>query len=112
VPEIKSITSYDPFYAPDALNNCAFERFDVVLCNYVLCTLPQEEESGVLKAVQSHLLPNGVAYISVRADVPRGGYGVSSKGTYQRRVEMPFLYELRKTNQYRIYLLTRGFKLI
>lgn len=112
LPEVKSVTSYDPFFAPNAIKESGRLGWDVVLCNYVLCTLPPEEESKVLKDVQSHLLPNGVAFISVRADVPKGGYGVSSKGTFQRRVEMPFLYQLRETSQYRIYLLTPDFKLI
>lgn len=111
-PGVSSVTSYDPYYAPDALNNSHRDRFDVVLCTYVLCTLPQEMEPLVLKAVQKRLLPNGVAYITVRNDVPKGGYGVSSKGTFQRKVEMPYLYELRKCHQYRIYLLTPDFHLV
>lgn len=111
-PKIKSVTSYDPFYEPDALNKSARERFDVVLCTYVLCTLIADYEPLVLKAVQSHLLPNGVAYITVRADEPRQGYGPSSNGTFQRKVEMPYLYRLRETSRYRIYLLTRVFHLV
>lgn len=111
-PGVGSVISYDPFYAPDALERSARERFDVVLCNYVLCTLPQTEEPKVLKAIQKHLLPNGVAYISVRNDTPRGGYGESSKGTFQRRVILPYLYQLRECTQYRIYLLTRDFHLV
>jgi hypothetical protein len=111
-PGVKSVISYDPFYEPDALKNSAIERFDVVICNYVLCTLPIEAEKGVLKDIQDHLLPNGIAFVSVRNDIPRGGYGVSSKGTYQRKVEIEYLYELKKCAQYRIYLLTRDCKLI
>jgi len=111
-PGVQSVLSYDPYFHPDAVRNSARERFDVVLCNYVLCTLPIEAEKGVLKGLQDHLLPNGVAYVSVRNDVPKGGYGVSSKGTYQRKVTLPYLYQLRETTQYRIYLLTRDFKLI
>lgn len=111
-PGVGSVTSYDPYWEPLALQKSARERFDVVLCNYVLCTLPIEAEKGVLRGIQDHLLPNGVAYVSVRNDVPKGGYGVSSKGTYQRRVDLSYLYMLRACTQYRIFLLTRDNKLI
>lgn len=111
-PGVSSVVSYDPYFAPDALRNSARERFDVVLNTYVLCTLPEDMERAVLKGVQNHLLPNGVAYITVRNDEPPGGYGVSSKGTFQRKVSMPYLYEVRRTSTYSIYLLTRETKLI
>lgn len=111
-PGIGSVTSYDPFYAPDALVRSKRKKFDVVLCNYVLCTLPKSEELLVLKTIQPYLSDSGIALISVRNDVPRGGYGLSSKGTYQRRVEIEYLYELRKCTQYRIYVLTRDCKLV
>lgn len=111
-PEIKSVTSYDPYYAPNAIKESGRVMWDVVLCTYVLCTLPAEEEPNILKTVKNLLLPNGVAYITVRADEPRQGYGKSSKGTFQRKVEMPYLYELRATRQYRIYLLTSSTVLV
>ena len=111
-PLIKSITSYDPHYEPNALQECGWMMFDVVLCTYVLCTLPQEDELKVLRAMQSFISRCGVAYITVRNDEPKSGYGMSSKGTFQRRVIMPYLYQVRETTQYRIYLLTRGTKLV
>lgn len=104
-PGIFCVDSYDPFYAPELFDTMAFPkmRWDVILCTYVLCTLKEEEQKPILKRIRSLLRPDGVAYITVRNDEPKGGYGVSSKGTFQRKVELPFLYELRKTHQYRIY---------
>jgi hypothetical protein len=107
-PGIASVTSYDPHFAPDGITKAGRLGWDVILCTYVLCTLPQSEETSILKAVQTHLRPNGVAYISVRNDVPKGGYGVSSKKTLQRKVDLPYLYEFRRCHQYRTYLLTAG----
>jgi hypothetical protein len=111
MPLVKSVTSYDPFYHPK-LDTSQRGKWDVVLCTYVLCTLPIEEERKILKTIQSLLLPNGVAYISVRNDEPVNGYGVSSKGTFQRKVEIPYLYALRKHSQYKIYLLTSSSELL
>lgn len=106
-PGVGSVTSYDPYYEPDAINLSNKLQWDVILCTYVLCTLPEKKETSILRTIQTLLAPNGVAYVSVRCDKPRGGYGKNTKGTFQREVIMPFLYELRKTSQYRIYLLTK-----
>jgi len=114
-PEIKSVTNYDPHYAPEPPiqpNNLGEGWYHVILCTYVLCTLPESEEKPILKAIQKLLRPNGVAYITVRADEPRQGYGHSRRGTFQRRVLLPYLYELRTTRQYRIYLLTSSTSLV
>jgi hypothetical protein len=116
---IKSVTSYDPYHFPTGLDyaginglGTSWSMFDVVLCTYVLCTLPELMEKVMLKVLQHHLLPNGVAYVTIRNDEPQTGWGRSSKGTLQRQVSMPFLYELRRTPQYSTYLLTPQLKLI
>ena len=109
-PQIKSITNFDPYYAPIQPvqpNYLGEGWYDTILCTYVLCTLPKTDEKRILQGIQKLLRPNGVAYITVRNDEPKGGYGQSSRGTFQRKVEIPYLFELRKCHQYRIYLLTR-----
>jgi hypothetical protein len=121
-PGVSSITSYDPHWHPAPFSqpgqypisypqHSDWGTYDVILCTYVLCTVKEQEEKSILGRIQSLLRPNGVAYITVRNDEPRGGYGVSSKKTFQRKAEISFLYELRKVHQYRIYLLTPGNKL-
>ncbi len=107
-PNVRSLNNYDPFYSPHDIVRPPNREgwYDVVLCTYVLCTLPEKDEKKILKDIKTLLKPNGVAYITVRNDEPKQGYGVSSKGTFQRRVELPYLYEFKKCHQYRIYLLT------
>ena len=104
VPGVKTVTSFDPHWEPTA---CMIpHHYDVVLCTYVLCTLPQSDEQDILWKIKLALRPNGIAYVSVRNDEPKQGYGVSNKGTFQRKVVLDYLYELKKCHQYRIYLLT------
>jgi len=103
--------NYDPFWFNSDIE-CLRGEIQTVVCNYVLCTLPKSEEKKILLDIQSLLTPSGVAYISVRNDKPKGGYGKSSRGTYQRKVTLPYLFQLRKTSQYRIYLLTQTSKLV
>ena len=106
---VLSVTSYDPYHfpiPPIQPNDLGEGWYDVILCTYVLCTLPEDKERSILKNIKKLLRPNGVAFITVRNDEPRGGYGMSSKGTFQRKVVIPHLYELRRCHQYRIYLLT------
>ncbi len=97
--------NYDPHYQPNA--NFGTDRFDTIICNYVLCTLPEAERMPILQHIQVLLRLNGIAYISVRNDKPKNGWGKSSKGTYQGRVRnlnLPLVY---KNSQFRIYQLTK-----
>ena len=106
-PDVQSIVSYDPYFNPHAhsLNNHPVPGFDIVLCTYVLNTVPPEEERQIIKTLTSVLRPNGLAFATVRTDKPRGGYGLSTKGTYQREVNLPYV-NLKEGPHYRIYLLT------
>lgn len=103
----KAWVNYDPHYHPLWL--AAHEgRYGRIVCNYVLCTLPPEERIDVLKQIQKLLHVDGLAYVSVRNDRPKNGWGLSSKGTYQGRVRFPFLTQVHKNSQFRIYLLTKS----
>lgn len=102
--------NYDPHYQPNA--NFGTDRFDTIVCNYVLCTLPSVERMDVLKHLQVLLRLNGVAYVSVRNDRPKSGWGYSSRGTYQGRVRGLPLECIRKTSQFRIYRLTKETQLV
>lgn len=113
VPSVKSVNSYDPHWSPNEIigPNNHEGWYDVILCTYVLCTLPEGPELDILRQIRKHLRKNGIAFITVRNDEPKNGYGRSSKGTFQRKVELPYLYELRKTTQYRIYVMNHDTKL-
>ena len=97
--------NYDPHYQPNA--NFGSERYDTIICNYVLCVLPPTERLDVLKHIQVLLRLNGVAYISVRNDKPRSGWGVTKRGTYQGRVGDLPLPGIYRCAGFRIYKLTK-----
>lgn len=80
---------YDPHYAPDYPK----EKFDTILCHYVLNVLFTEEQSHVLMAVSELLKPSGRAYFTVRRDVKRGGFRLHTKHAqkvYQCNVVLPY----------------------
>lgn len=106
LPVVKSMTNYDPHFEPIDLSFKS--TFDTILCTYVLCTLPESEESQILHTLRHHLRPDGMAFISVRNDTPQQGHGVSSRGTFQRWVELSFLRNLLTASQCRIYILTKN----
>lgn len=100
LPTVKSVWNYDPYYSARLPNR----YFDVIICNYVLCVTPIEMERTILQDIRYFLKSSGVAYISVRNDIPRQGHGISSKKTFQRWVELD-LPLVRKTREFRMYTL-------
>jgi diadenosine tetraphosphate (Ap4A) HIT family hydrolase len=101
-------TGYDPHYQPNYPQN----KFDTIICQYVLNVLLPEEQSEVLMSVSELLKPSGRAYFSVRRDLKRVGFRthwVHKKKTYQCNVTLPFrsvfkndfceIYEYRHINQ-------------
>jgi hypothetical protein len=102
----KTWDNYDPHYRPWS---CWHKRsYRTIICNYVLCTLPDEERLPILKEIQRKLGGHdAIAYLSVRNDKPKQGWGKSSRGTYQgrvRKLNLPLTY---KNSQFRIYQLTK-----
>ena len=100
--------NYDPHYAPEYPN----EKFDTILCHYVLNVLLPEEQAEVLMSVSELLKPSGKAYFTVRRDLKRTGYRthyVHKVQTYQSNVILPYkslfnndfceIYEYRHFNQ-------------
>lgn len=95
---------YDPHFRPVA----PIRKYDIIICNYVLCVLPTEaERKEVLRCIQRSLKTDGVAYISVRSAVPKQGYGWSSRGTYQAEVYLN-LELLHSSRDFRMYRLTKS----
>lgn len=86
--------AYDPYYKPDYPK----EKFDTIICNYVLNILLPEEQAHVLMAVSELLKDNGKAYFAVRRDIKRGGFRYNPKHkckTYQCNVVLPYKSILR-----------------
>jgi len=104
-----NVTGYDPYYAP----NYPTEKFDTIICNYVLNVLLPEEQAHVLMAITELLKPTGRAYFTVRRDITHNGFRIHSKRgdkVYQCNVALPYksilvaehceIYEYRHFNQY------------
>jgi hypothetical protein len=71
---------YDPHY----FNRLPDRQYEVVVCNYVLNVIEEQEADKVLNKIKELLLPSGVAYITVRRDVKKDG--ITKIGTFQRNV--------------------------
>ena len=92
---------YDPHYQPlPAPPNF----FDKAMCNFVLNVVNETVADVIIKKIQAHLTPTGVAYLTVRRDVKKNGF--TSKGTFQRNVALS-LPVLRETNGFCIYKLDK-----
>ncbi len=83
------ITGYDPYYFPEY----PIEKFDTIICLYVLNVLFPEEQANVLMEVSHLLKPGGKAYYAVRRDLKKEGFRehyIHKKPTYQCLVKLPF----------------------
>lgn len=102
--------SYDPFYNPcDSIINK--RKYETILCTYVLCVLPRQDRLAVLKRIQRLLntrlvTGSSCAFISVRNDKPKQGWGLSKRNTYQGRASTLPLEIIHSNSNFRIYLLT------
>lgn len=83
------LAGYDPYYFPEYPKN----KFDTIICFYVLNVLFPEEQANVLMEVSHLLKPGGKAYFAVRRDLKKEGFRehyVHKKPTYQCIVKLPF----------------------
>lgn len=91
------IVGYDPFYFPEFPT----EKFDTILCFYVLNVLLQEEQAAVLMNVSNLLKPDGNAYFAVRRDIQYEGFRihkVHKKETYQCLIKLGYLSVFKNEN--------------
>lgn len=82
-------TGYDPHFYPEFPT----ERFDTILCFYVLNVLFPEDQNRVLMQISNLLKPTGKAYFAVRRDIQKDGFRVHQvhgKPTYQCYVKLPY----------------------
>jgi SAM-dependent methyltransferase len=83
------ITGYDPYHFPGYPN----DKFDTIICSYVLNVLFSEEQTNVLMEVSHLLKPGGKAFYAVRRDLKKEGFRehyVHKKPTYQCIAKLPF----------------------
>ncbi len=105
--------AHSEFYQTD-LKQITATKYDTIICNYVLNTIPEcTERENILKTIQLYLAENGLAFITVRNDKPVNGWGENSKGTYQKHItSIPFLRCIYICPAYRTFLLTKSTKLV
>jgi len=102
------IIGYDNYYR----TSYPKERFDTIICNYVLNVLEPNEQAEVLMSVSELLKPTGKAYFAVRRDLKYEGFRmhyIHKKHTYQTNVVLPYkslflngsceIYEYQHYNQ-------------
>lgn len=95
------VKAYAPYYSPEYPQ----ERFDTILCNYVLNVLLPEEQSAVLMCIAELLKPTGKAYFTVRRDITQNGFRYNPKrevSVYQCNVTLPYK-SIYKTEHCEIY---------
>jgi diadenosine tetraphosphate (Ap4A) HIT family hydrolase len=83
------IYGYDKHYFPSYPQ----QKFDTIICLYVLNVLMPEEQARVLLEVSSLLKPTGKAYFAVRRDIVYEGFRthkIHQKQTYQCKVILPY----------------------
>lgn len=84
------IIGYDKYY----FKTYPQEKFDTIICHYVLNVLLPEEQTIVLMEISQLLKPTGKAYFSVRRDVKKNSFIYNPKRkieVYQCNVNLPFL---------------------
>lgn len=83
------VLGYDPYYFP----TFPTEKFDTIICFYVLNVLQPEEQANVLIDVSRLLKPSGTAYFAVRRDVVFEGFRlhkIHQKPTFQCQVKLAY----------------------
>lgn len=99
---------YDPNHRPSLLPflKAASGYYQTVTCNYVLNVIEDEtERTKALDIIRGLLADDGVAYVTVRADV-KELKGRTSTGTWQGDIRLPLPVE-HETKGYRMYRLTK-----
>lgn len=83
------ITGYDPYHLPQYPT----QKFDTIICFYVLNVLFSEEQANVLMEVSHLLKSGGKVYYAVRRDIKKEGFRehyIHKRPTYQCIVKLPF----------------------
>ncbi len=96
-----SIQGYDKHYFP----NYPEQKFDTIICFYVLNVLLPQEQALVLMEISSLLKSTGNAYFAVRRDLVYEGYRthkIHQKPTFQIQVILPF-HSIFKNDNCEIY---------
>lgn len=94
------VEKYDPYFYPEQPIN----RFDTILCTYVLNVISPRRQKDLLSDISRLLKKNGRAYIAVRRDFKESH--ISSRGTLQRVVKLKMPVVIENSN-FCIYEMTK-----
>ena len=86
---------YDPHFYPELPQ----DKYDVILCSYVLCVVTEEEQTEIINTIKNLLKPNGKAYFTVRRDLKEQ---IDYDDYSQRIVYLPF-NSIYKHRDFEIY---------
>ena len=103
-----NVVGYDKYYFPEY----PAQKFDTIICFYVLNVLMQEEQATVLMQLSQLVKPTGKVYFAVRRDLQYEGFRthkIHRKQTYQCNVRLAYdsiyenenceIYEYKHFNQ-------------
>lgn len=94
------VSGFDPFYSP--YYNLLDQKYDVVMCNFVLNVIENSEErNDVVNQIRELLNKDGVAYIAVRND-KSNLKGYTKRRTWQGYIELPYPV-VKRTSSYVLY---------
>jgi ATP adenylyltransferase len=100
------IAAYDKYHAPNGAD-LSSGQYDTITCNYVLNVIPDDiERLDVIEDIKRLLTPEGVAYISVRADM-ESLKGWTKRETYQTYIEIDYPVQSKKSGSYVMYRITK-----
>ena len=103
--EGKRVVGYDPYYAPNTIQNGMARCFDTITCNFVLNVIESDlDRQSTIMHIQGLLRSYGRAYVTIRSDKAKLK-GYTKRGTFQTYVDMtPFGFKLlHKGSGYEIY---------
>ena len=95
------LEAYDPYWGDEMPSG----SFDTIICIYVLNVVTEELQQSVIKDIENHLSPGGLAYFAVRRDIAKDSPG---RGCTERVVHLTDLDSIKKTSNFEIYELRKG----
>lgn len=99
------ISGYDKNHNPDH-QLIQQQSYDIIICNYVFNVIGYKERKVILNNWKEILADDGVAYVAVRRDIPKGSTK-TFKDVTQYYVTLPYKTIYVRKNSFIIYMITK-----